>query len=51
MVDKCDILVSYVNREYGGAYKPYSYAMKKNKEIYNLVKNKKLFLYSHKKSD
>ncbi len=36
MVDKCDILVSYVNREYGGAYKTYSYAMKKNKEIYNL---------------
>ena len=36
MVDKCDILVSYVNWVYGGVYKTYSYAMKKGKEIYNL---------------
>lgn len=36
MVQKSDIVVAYVGRRYGGAYKTYKYAVGKGKEIFNL---------------
>lgn len=36
MVEKADILISFVSHQYGGAYTMYSYAKRKNKKIYNL---------------
>ena len=41
MVDNADIVVAYVEREIGGAYKTYEYAQKKGKRIYN-ISNKPL---------
>ena len=37
MVDNSQIAICYVKREYGGAYKTYTYAKKKNLEIINLA--------------
>ncbi len=36
MVDCSDWVISYVVRNYGGAYNTFRYAQKKNKKIYNL---------------
>jgi hypothetical protein len=36
MIEQSDVVISYVKREYGGAYKTYSFAKKKGKIIYNL---------------
>ena len=36
MVEKCDYLISYVNHDWGGAYKTYQYAKRKGKFILNL---------------
>ena len=36
IVDKADIIISYIDRQYGGAYKMYEYAKRKNKNIYNI---------------
>ena len=36
MIEQSNVVISYVKREYGGAYKTYSFAKKKGKIIYNL---------------
>jgi len=36
MIDSADIVISYIQRHFGGAYKTYEYARKKNKPIYNI---------------
>ena len=36
MVEKADIVISYVTHQYGGAYTMYQYAKRKKKEIYNI---------------
>ena len=36
MVEKCDYLISYVNHDWGGAYKTYQCAKRKGKFILNL---------------
>lgn len=33
IIDKCDIVIGYTIRDYGGAYKAIAYAKKKGKEI------------------
>ena len=38
MIDKADIIVAFVNHEYGGAYKTLKYAQRKKKQIINLSK-------------
>ena len=38
MIDKADVVIAYVNRDWGGAYQTYKYAQRKNKKIYNLAK-------------
>ncbi|MGN0771620.1 MAG: hypothetical protein ACI4MI_03440 [Christensenellales bacterium] len=35
MVDRADVVIAYVEHSLGGAYKTYSYAIKKRKLIYN----------------
>ncbi len=40
MMEKADLVISYVCREYGGAYKTYRYALKLGKKIFNIAKNK-----------
>ncbi len=37
MVEKADLVIAYINRDWGGAYKTYSYAKKKGKKIINLA--------------
>ncbi len=37
MVDNCDFLICYIERSYGGAYKTYQYAKRKNLKIFNVV--------------
>ena len=37
MIEKADLIISYVDREYGGAYKALSYAKRKQKRIINLA--------------
>ncbi len=39
IVQKSDLIIAYVNRTYGGAYKMLCYARKLNKPIINLVDN------------
>ncbi len=39
MVDSADISICYVRHEYGGAYKAYTYARRKNKPLINISKN------------
>ena len=36
MIEKADILISYITHSYGGAYGAYRYATKLKKEIFNL---------------
>lgn len=36
MVEKADLIIAYINHDWGGAYKTYEYAMRKNKRIINL---------------
>lgn len=38
MVEKCDIVICYINQNYGGAYKFVNAALKKNKIVINLGK-------------
>ncbi len=38
MIDKADLVIAYINHEWGGAYKTYSYAKRKGKRIINLGK-------------
>ena len=40
IVDNADILIAYVTHKYGGAYKMYQYARRKNKEIYNIAEGR-----------
>lgn len=37
MVDQSDVLIAYVNREYGGAYAALRYARKRNKRVINIA--------------
>ena len=37
MVDRADVIISYIDREYGGAFKTFEYARKKKKVIINLA--------------
>ena len=37
IIEKADIVISFVSHQYGGAYAMYSYAKRKNKKIYNLI--------------
>ncbi|MBR2044391.1 MAG: hypothetical protein IJ946_08660 [Clostridia bacterium] len=39
MVDRADLIICYVNREFGGAYKAMKYAEKRQKPIINLAKD------------
>ena len=41
MIDCSDIVVAFVEREFGGAYKAYKYAQTKSKKIYNLAQKQK----------
>lgn len=38
MMEKADLVIAYVCRGYGGAYKSYKYALKMGKEIFNIAK-------------
>ena len=38
MIDSADFVVANIDYAYGGAYKTYIYAVKKNKRIFNLGK-------------
>ncbi len=40
MVDKADLVISYIERSWGGAVTTFSYAKKKGKELINLYKRK-----------
>ena len=40
MIEKSDIVIAYVNRSFGGAYKSYNLAKKSNKTILNIAKSK-----------
>ena len=37
MIEKADLVIAYVDREWGGAYQSYRYALRKGKEILNLA--------------
>ena len=37
MIDKADMVVAFISRPFGGAYKTYSYAKRKKKKIFNLA--------------
>ena len=37
MVDKADVVISYVTREYGGAFKALRRAIKKKKQVINIM--------------
>ena len=37
MVDRADLIVCCIDREYGGAYQTIQYAQKQNKKIINLA--------------
>ena len=36
MVEKADLIIAFINHDWGGAYKTYEYAMRKSKRIINL---------------
>lgn len=40
MVESSDLVIAFIEHEYGGAYQTYKYAKKKGKKIYNLTKQK-----------
>ena len=37
MVDCADLVISYIDHDWGGAYKTYRYAKKKGKVVFNLA--------------
>ena len=37
MIENSDLIIAYVNNNYGGAYKSLRYAMRKNRKIINLI--------------
>lgn len=37
MVDTCDVIISYVNKSYGGAYKMLEYGKRKKKQIISVL--------------
>ena len=37
MVDKADIVIAYINHNWGGAYNTYTYAKKKGKRVINIA--------------
>ncbi len=37
IADHANIIIAYIDHEYGGAYTMYKYAKRKNKEIYNIA--------------
>ena len=37
MVDKSDVIIAYISRNFGGAYDAYAYAVKRNKTIFNIA--------------
>lgn len=37
MIDCADIVIAYIDHDWGGAYKTYQYAKKKNKTVINLA--------------
>jgi len=39
MAEQADFVIAYIAHEWGGAYKTYKHAEKKQKEIFNLAKN------------
>lgn len=39
MVDNSDVIICYIQREHGGAYKAVAHAKRLNKPIYNCVEN------------
>jgi len=39
MVEKSDVVIAYIERSFGGAYKTYTLAQKKGKTVYNLFQN------------
>ena len=41
MVNESDLIIAYVRHTYGGAYKTYSYALRKNKRIINIFEYSK----------
>ena len=38
MVDRADLIIAYIEHDYGGAYKTIRYAQRKNKSIIYLYK-------------
>ena len=36
MIDRSDLVIAYIDHDWGGAYKTYEYAMRKSKRIINL---------------
>lgn len=38
MITEADLVISYINHEYGGAYKSFLFAKRKNKRFINLAK-------------
>ena len=40
MVRSADLIIAYVNNSFGGAYKSYKYALRRNKKIVNYGKLK-----------
>ena len=36
VVDNCNFLICYIERHYGGAYRTFTYARRKKKEIFNI---------------
>ena len=40
IADNADFLIAYLTHTYGGAYKMYQYAKRKNKEIYNIAESR-----------
>lgn len=39
MVENADFIICYIDHTWGGAYKTYSYAKRKKKEIFNVAEN------------
>lgn len=37
MIENCDLVIVYIERTFGGAYKSFEYALKKGKKIINLA--------------
>lgn len=37
MIEQADVIIAYITHTYGGAYTMYRYAMKKEKDVYNIA--------------